>query len=447
MGGLVGRAGTSRWLDGAWELGEDQQGMEPIFLSNLNPASVDPRELVNRDADAKWLEMGLRAWMRSPDRSLGAAFCVLGEKGIGKSILTRQVIDRLREIHDATTVFLTVDCRPLRNQRGVYREAGSQLVTELARHDISAALLAGARSFDALSRFDTVSLRYAHEQLTQHKASFELGSSQSLAKWLDAKFGISMLRSKKTIEQLEGSITMDPTHVREGFVQLLRDITTHSDLRVILYLDNVEELAHEALLRDEDRERVRADVESLLHLAEAPLGLVLNMRTYYSSVLTRRINARHTLGPLAAAEHLQIFDRRLEREDPRDQATVRAQAAIPAALERLADLAETPLAFLNWTGFVLNRGLYAEADLIEALGQRLRSHYSSVARDIPRITALFETHDALVDAEVIRAACGGSDSLYRELIEQQILLPHNYWDPRKFSLDPELGFLLASAEA
>lgn len=422
--------------------------VEPLFLSNLNPASVDPRELVNRDADASWLENGLHAWMRSPDRSLGAAFCVLGDKGIGKSILTRQVIDQLRQVHSATTVFLTIDCRPLRTQRDVFREAGSQLVGELAlRQNVPQALLADARSFDALTRFDTVSLRQAHELLTQHKLSFDLGSSQSLARWLDTKLGISMLRSKQSIEQQEGVITVDADRVREGFVKLLYDITRHSELRVVLYLDNVEELAHEALLDDDHRERVRADVEALLHLAEAPLALVLNMRSYYSSVLTRRINARQTLGPLSADEQRAIFERRLQREDVREQAAVRERPEIGVALDRLVALAQTPLAFLTWVGFLLSRGLYGEADLVKTLRDHfLRSHYSTVAAEVPVVAALFDRPDARVERERILKACKSSETLFLELVEQQVLLPHNYWDPREFCLDPELGFLIASAK-
>ncbi len=415
-----------------------------ISLSNLSPASVEPSELVNRDADAEWLRGGLTAWLRSKDPAVGGAFCVLGEKDIGKSILTRRVIDDLCEVHAATTLFLTVDCRPLRNQRDVYREAATQLVEQLLtrRREVPAPLIAEAHVFDTLTRFDQVSLQYAHEQLIQYKASLDLGGSHSLAKWLDAKLGISLARSSTTIQQLEGSIIVDGPRLYEGFVQLLEDIARHTSLRVVLYLDNVEELRHEALNRDEAREAVRADVEALLHLSEAPLALVLNMRTYYSSVLTRRISKRRVLGPLPAAEHQAIFARRLDREDPRDQ----AREAVDAAVAKLAALAQTPLAFLTWTEFILDEGRYDHDDVGEALARRLSSHYSTLAREIPKIAALFDDPAALVDAETVRAACGGSDSIYRQLLEQQVLLPHNYWDPREFNLDPELGFLVGRAD-
>jgi hypothetical protein len=421
-------------------------GVEPISLTNLSPARVDPAELVNRDGDAKWLHNGLTAWLSAKDPRLGGAFCVLGEKGIGKSILTRRVIDELCQIHTATTLFLIVDCRLLRTQRDVYREAATQLVEELvARQTVPKPLVAEAQILDTLTRFDEVSLRHVHEHLTQYKAGLDLGGSASLLKLLEAKLGISLTRSRKTIESLEGSITFDGPRLYELFVQLLDDIHRHTDLRVVLYLDNIEELNHEALRKDATREAVRADVEALLHLSEAPLALVLNMRTYYSSVLTRRISKRRALGPLPAAEQLEIFTRRITREDPRDQARVRDSEAVTTAISQLSELARTPLAFLSWAEFVLEEGLYGEADMAKALLGRLVTHYSTVARFIPKVAALFESAEMTVDADAVRVACGQSDSVYRQLIDHQVLLPDNYWEPSAFYLDPELGFLVGRA--
>lgn len=416
--------------------------MEPLILSNLSPASVDPNELVDREADAQWLRNGLDAWFRGPDPTIGGAFCVLGDKGIGKSILTRHVIDQLREIHAATTLFLQVDCRPLRSQRDVYREAASQLVDQLApRRSLLPAILAAARSFDALTRFDNVSLRHAHEQLTQYKASLDLGGNESLAKWLDTKLGISLARSRKTIETLEGSITIDGARLYEGFVQLMQDITRHTDLHVVLYLDNVEELNHEALRQDQQREAVRADIEALLHLSEAPLALVLNMRTYYASVLPRRISKRRNLGRMPANELRMIFERRLNKESAENRGRARHPSVV-AAIDALAEMAQTPLAFLTWTEFILDEGRYAETDLRAALSVRLASHYVGLERLIPKVAALFQGRSDPIAAEEILEVIGKSESIYRQLIDQQVLLPHNYWDPREFRLDPELGFLL-----
>lgn len=417
--------------------------MEPITLSNLDPASVDPSELVDRNEDARWLRDGLNAWLGNNDPRVGGSFCVVGDKGIGKSILTRRVIDDLRDLHTATTVFLTIDCRPLRGQRDVYREAASQLVADLAaRSGVIKPLEDEARCFDTLTRFDKVELSTAHELLVQFKASLDIGGSTSLAKWLDSRLGISLSRDSKTIEKLVGSISVDSPRLQEAFVQLLADIERHSELRVVLYLDNIEELNHEALRQEQAREAVRADVEALLHLSEAACALVLNMRTYYSSILTRRISKRRRLGPMPAEELREIFARRLAGESEAVRAGLAGHTAVEGTVEALAGLATTPLAFLTWLEFVLDGGSYGEADMAAVLHQRLRVYYSTVARVVPTIATLFDAPDDRVDAQTVLAACEGSDSLYRQLIDQQILLPHNYWDPREFTLDPELSFLI-----
>ncbi len=214
---------------------------------------------------------------------------------------------------------------------------------------------------------------------------------------------------------------------------------------MVLVLDNVEELRHEVITRPAvGREEVRADVEALVHLAEGPLALVLNMRTYYSSVLTRRVSMRNTLRPLRAAEHVEIFERRIARERGEIQARLRDDPNITATVSRLAELAPTPLAFLTWTEDVLVNGRYGEADMRAALRHRLQSHYADLSTVVPKVAALFESAQATVELAEVRAACGDSDLLVRKLLDQQVLLPNNYWDPTEFYLDPEWTFELTA---
>lgn len=418
--------------------------MERLFLTNLNPASVDPEEIVDRDGDAQWLHDGMTAWLGSRDPRPGGAFCILGDKGIGKSILTRRVIDQLREIHLATTLFVTVDCRPARSQRDIFQRAASQLLEELeGRQDVTQALMAAVRAFAALTRFDEVTLRKAHEHLIQFKVGLDLGGATSLFKWLDTTLGISLTRSKKLIESLEGSITVNASLLHEAFVQLVEDIHRTAKLRVVLYLDNLEELRHEMIARPASvREEVRGEVEALLDLSEAPLGLIINMRTYYSSVLTRRISKRRTLGPLTAEEHLNILSRRIQRERSEIKKRVEEDPRIQAALRQLADMARTPLAFLAWAEYVLEEGLYINSDMSAALEGRLRNHYPDLVSVIPKVAALFADNQATVGFEAVRDACGQSELILKKLLDQQVLLPDNYWDPSEYYLDPELHFLI-----
>ncbi len=417
--------------------------MKPLALTNLNPASIDARELVNREDDARWLRDNLGIYLGSEDPRLGGAFCILGEKGIGKSILTRKVLDELELVHAATTVFVTVDCRPLRNQRDVYRKLVDELVHQLAyRSSVSDPIKAELRAFGELARFDEVTLQNAHERLVQHKIGLDVSGARTFLKWLEVEFNISLSRNKKTIESLQGKLVFDGPRLQDGLIQLIDDLHEHAKLRVVVFLDNLEELDHEAMRDEARRERMRGEIESLLNLAEGPLGLVLNMRTYYASVLPRRISKRRTLERLGVPELHAILDKRLEKERQDKREAVAADRAVQSSIAKLAKLARTPLAFLTWTEYVLEEGLYDQEDVAKALTGWFANHYSIVARHIPKVAALFEDAQSTVELEAVRDACAKQDAIVRQLLDHQVLLPVNYWDPRDFFLDPELGFLI-----
>jgi hypothetical protein len=128
---------------------------------------------------------------------------------------------------------------------------------------------------------------------------------------------------------------------------------------------------------------------------------------------------------------------------------VQAELAIPELRRTIAELtklARTPLAFLTWAEYLLEEGLWQQTDLAKALLERLATHYSTIARHIPKVAALFADADSLVELDAVRQACDGNDPLVRQLLDHQVLLPVNYWDPREFFLDPELGFLIGRAD-
>ncbi|MCC6558341.1 MAG: hypothetical protein IT372_35820 [Polyangiaceae bacterium] len=113
----------------------------------------------------------------------------------------------------------------------------------------------------------------------------------------------------------------------------------------MLYIDNMDELRHH-YRTDEERQKARRDTEVLLMLRDAPVVLVLNMRTYYSGILPREIANRRVLRPLREAELLLILEKRLEAE--RHEVRMAIQAGpVKEATRRLAAIAPTPLAFLT----------------------------------------------------------------------------------------------------
>lgn len=102
-----------------------------MFLEKFDPASVDPLLLVNREKDQRWLFDRLDAYLKSTPPHGGINFLVIGDKGSGKTILTRAVIRKARSQYSDRVVFLDINCRDLCTARAVFGRIATQLQESL----------------------------------------------------------------------------------------------------------------------------------------------------------------------------------------------------------------------------------------------------------------------------------------------------------------------------
>lgn len=422
-----------------------------VYLSKFRPTDVRPELLVDREDAAEWLEHSISAYLADRDPEQGQGFCVLGSKGVGKSILTRAVLQKLKEVHAATTLFVEVDCRGVLRQRKVLKQIVEQVHAELFKMNrygspgASRELLASAAVLKTLAGFDQVERKTVHEHLTEFKAA--AGTSGKLLEFIASEFQISLSRRKQDV--VEGKVMLDDDNIREALLLLLRDIRlAHEDLDIIIYLDNIDELDHDAYWSPEGRERVRVQTLGLMQLWRAPVGLVLNMRTYYSSILLREVSKRLELGPLDDATLEQILARRLQNEPPPVQEALGSQRWQDRR-GALARVATTPLSYLMWFEFLAERIKDPEErSLTDLLLGFARTHAATVSPDVLRqIAGAFEHAEATVSRDGVLAACGGQEAVLSQAIRSQIVLPLDFWQPNEFTLDPELHFLLAGVAA
>jgi len=415
------------------------------FLNYLNPASVSPEDMVNRETEERWLRRGLESYLKSPDKGHGRAFCIIGEKGVGKSILTRKVIAELSEIYSATTLFLIVDCRRFRDQRGVYGEVARQAVSQLAfRQDVDKSLVANARILETIAGFDDVERRELHEHLAQHQMATNLEGGRLLA-FLGANFGVSLNLSRKSRESLEGKIRFGGHRLREAVVDFFDDVRQHAGIDVILYLDNIDELDHDAIRSEDERLRVRKETDGLLGLAHAPIGLILNMRTYFASILTREVDNPRVLSRMSVEDHMALVERRLARETEDVQSQLGTET-VRQGLRRLAELAPTPLALLEWFRYLCERELHERDDFTSELRGMLADYFASLPINVlERVIEAFDGPDAPVARARLLAACNENEAVLNQLLLQQVVLPQDFWHPNEFTLAPELHFMLEAS--
>lgn len=412
-----------------------------LFFDHFDPADVKPKQMIGRAREVHWLRETLARYLQTADPGAGRAVCLTGEKGIGKSILTRTVLDELKTQYAANTLFLVVDCRSVHSRRGVISAVCHEIVRELsslkrASAQVPDALLATAQLLRALTRLDQVALRVAHEQILQYQQATRSRSRKTINS-LKLSFGLSLDLTESQIKSLMGSVRFDDQGLTDALIALCHDLRT-LNFGVVLFLDNMDELRHE--YRDVDaRAVVRRDVEGVLALKQAPIALVLNMRSYYTGVIPREISNTRALRPLPATDLLEILDRRMAHER---RAVQDAMHAARPVVERLARIAPTPLAFLRWIKFLFEEGQLTPEGLRPGFEFYLETQYANIEpAALQAVVRALPTPTSPIETAAVLAACGGSQAIFEILQDRQVIMPDDFWRPTRFTLDPELYFL------
>ncbi len=415
-----------------------------LFFSRFNPASVDPELFVDRDDEHRWLHDGLAAYLDKTTPPRGEAFCLWGDKGIGKSILARRVLHDLRRDYSGRTLFLEVDCNHKESWRRVLAAIARATVAELgslarAGQEVSQELRHTAMAYQELSYFDDVTKRQAHEHVRQFQAALRLSGKRSMLALLQNAFDIVLERSKTVSDELAGSIRLDEAWMTQALAGLFSDIREQG-LDIVLLLDNLDEL-NPRYWEEAQLDRVRRAVEGLLSLQDAPIALLLTMRTYYTRVLTREVVNRYALGPLGPSVLQDILDVRLrdERDEVREAV---GREDVRHATEVLVHRAPTPLAFLCWY-----RQLFPTERLTpDGLGEGFRTYIEQFYSNLPygRVRTVIEAFDPPsrpLDRAALLAVCGGDERFLGQLLDRGVVLPVDFWNATEFTLDPELHHL------
>lgn len=415
-----------------------------MLLTHFDPHDVDPNLLVNREQELGWLAENVEAYLTMEGPRSGRTFCIIGDKGIGKSILTRRALDRVRAKHSASTLIIEIDCRRWHSAREILAAIADAAVQELislesAKVSIAPELLEAAQILRTIASMSTVTLRVVHERLQQYKIAAKFGASLELLKALDVGLGISLQRSEKSIEALEGITSLDEVQLLRMFRAFFNDLHDH-DLYTTVYIDNLDELRH-SYRTEADRDKVRSEIGHVLALHLAPIALVLNARTYFETAIPRSIKRRRILGSLTSTQLREIVAGRIARE-PEAVRRVLLEPAAQEVIQRLATMASTPMALLVWFGFLVEEDALSVANLRSALDRFVETLYTTVPlRVLREVVRVFPTPTEPIDRAALLEGCGNNEAILAQLQDRQVVLPRDFWNPTEFTLDPEIQFL------
>lgn len=417
------------------------------FLDYFDPVDVSPSLLVNRTKRLAWLTGKFNHYFNLRDNAdRGESICVSGQKGIGKSILSRRVIYDLRETLSSKVIFVHVDCRQCpKGWRQVFQHLCEQVLRELdsmrGTQPVPDPLLATAQLLWELSKYDEVSMKKVHEQVSRFSSALKLGGRRSLLSALRLNLNIDIGIDDKKAKQLTGVVNFDQLSLCQSLVALFKDIR-ECGLNALVYLDNIDELRHE--YRDEATlAQVMSDVKQVLELKRAPIGFLLNMRDYFTGILPRDISNFRNLQAMSSEELVKILMKRLGKERPETMTIIHEHAG--DAIEQLVKMAVTPLALLRWFRFLYEDEESWSLDpaaLKAGLTRYVQAVYAGVpVNHVIEVARVFDTPTGMASADEIKAACGDKHAVFDQLQERQVILPVDFWHPVYYTLDPELHFL------
>jgi hypothetical protein len=414
-----------------------------MYFARLDSSDTDPDLFVDRTSDLGRLSSSVAGYLDVSKARIGRAFRVTGAKGSGKTIFVRNVLKKLRPKYAGSTLFLEVDCRRCPGSREVFGSVAQCSVNELIKLKSAGAavkpeLLATAQLLNAILRFTTVELKEAHEHVIQYKSALGLSAKTALLSNLEANFGISLERNEKQIKQLTGSILLDEYRLCLALRSFFEDVRDQG-FNVVVFIDNIDELHHD--YKDAaQREKIRHEAQWVLELRQAPIALVACMRTYYADV-ARDIRNKLALDPLPPNVLLGILERRI-KDEPEDVRGFFARGEVQTLAHLLAGSAPTPLAYIEWFKVLAEQDAFDAQRRRKVIEQFVRAEYAGVPFEIlEKVARSFPTPQHEVDRAVLLNACGNSESELAAVQDRQVVLPNDFWNPTRFTLDPSLHIL------
>lgn len=419
-----------------------------MYFGAFNAFETDPGLFLNREAEREWLLKSIQAWLARASDDGRQSWCVHGPKGSGKTIFARKVLEDVKATstkHLSSTLFVEVDCRRRNSSREVYKHIAFECVRALdelksAKVKVPDALLDMGRAFRAIASLEgNVETQVARETLVRFSASLGGKTTSALSKALEGTFGLTFEATQKTTHSLKAVLRFDDAWLCLALSAYFRDLRS-AGYRVLLFVDNIDELQHE-YDTDAIRRKVREQADWVLELAEAPIGMLVCMRGYFSTIA--RTTHKRALAPLGGNHLVGILEKRTTREAAELKKRFE-EPGVNALKHWLADRAPTPLAYLQWFQNLAEREAWDSKARKAAIEEVIRSEYANVPFDlIERVVGLYERVDSEVARDKILEACERNESEFAVLQDRQVVLPNDFWSPTRFTLDPFLQVLRA----
>ena len=309
--------------------------------------SVEPADLVNRDAERDQLLRILEDYRSTAIETHTASarearILISGERGVGKSILTRRVLADFEAGHPGQVIAATVDARSL-HYRAVLAEIAKALVTRVQPQ-------AEKHRPELLPLLSYVGLLATHSQVQKSQTEsiqkkFGIGAGvgvEALVK-LTSLFNWEETRQLSATVQATLTVTDSLLHTA---IDLLLGELAQSPWFVVIFYDDLDQA-----LAGTGSEEILSLFRRVLELR--PCIALVHVRTECCvENLGREITENVEIPGLDGKGLAELLRRRLESA-PAEARQVLGSEENWRVIHQLAGLTQNPLVFLRWvTGFL-----------------------------------------------------------------------------------------------
>jgi hypothetical protein len=398
----------------------------------------NPELFADRETLTEHLTETLRCFLE-PGAPGEARILVRGQRGIGKSMVSRRAIDRV--VAELGPLFVEVDAaRTGHGPEPFLRQLARALAQETLRNSTDPTLCARAELI----------LELASQSKVQHKTARTLTKSAALNLKLDDKLtdflgvelsvGLGASRAVTVEESAEHQIDVP---FLQGIIQAFLVDALALGQMTILFIDNLDQVGYAEI--EEDVRRVTDLARYLLSMDGCVV--VANLRTEFVSADLRKLQsyAVELLG-MSPAELMQVYEARVKARGGDARAKLE-EAGMPQLAVILSEWTDNAWGFLCWLAYLDLQPLPDEqspAALLALMRRYAETQYTGVTwEELTWLSGVYKSAPTKLWRTEDELRRGGlSEELIKRACKYGALVPDWLLSPDRYMLAPGLMFLI-----
>lgn len=307
-----------------------------LITSSLDPVLADPELFVDREEFRQYLYEVLQDALLSERRQ--ARFVIYGEKGVGKTILTRWVLQRLKAELGDGFYLVQVEGRGA-NPLDFLRELASKLVAAgLSAPHVTPDRRRTLHMLGALATNEQITEALTDSVVRTHGG--QVGVDLPILGGLVARGAATWTDARQVGQAITRSMRVDVALLRSAILETLARLRSDG-IPVVVFFNDLDQAVGRA-----NAEEVRQILGGLVAVEDCIQ--VVNIRTEVLYDDLRRESELLGLDPLPVEALLDLYRRRVETEASEAK---RSRLLLPEVLsnaDRLARVNGNAFAFLTW---------------------------------------------------------------------------------------------------